>query len=289
MYDDGAHNDGNSGDNVFGASFTLNEVQAQYYVYAENSTAGIFSPQRAEHEFYTLQINIQTPASGQVVINEFLANNLNDTTDENGTHSDWIELYNTTSDTLNLFGLYLSDSYTNPTKFTFPLNSLIFPHSYLIVWADDNNSSNTAIHCNFKLSLSGERLMLSDNNATVLDSISYGPQSADISTGRCPNGTGAFMIQTQTTFNGSNCPTGTKENFDTENSIFIFPNPASNQLTINISVTHSKQYLEIENSRGQIMFRQIARTKNQIDISSWACGIYFLKYGSNRKKIVVHH
>ena len=54
MYDDGAHNDGAAGDNVYGASVGTTSYVGQYYVYAENSTAGMFSPQRAEHEFYRL-------------------------------------------------------------------------------------------------------------------------------------------------------------------------------------------------------------------------------------------
>ena len=55
MYDDGAHQDGAAGDGVFGASFLMNAPLVQYYLYAENANAGIFSPERAEHEFYTVQ------------------------------------------------------------------------------------------------------------------------------------------------------------------------------------------------------------------------------------------
>jgi len=56
MYDDGAHNDGAAGDNIYGESFTMLSAQAQYYIYAENAQASIFSPERAEHEFYKLNI-----------------------------------------------------------------------------------------------------------------------------------------------------------------------------------------------------------------------------------------
>jgi hypothetical protein len=54
MYDDGAHNDGAANDDVFGTSFTMLTTQAQYYIYAENNNAAMFSPERAEHEYYTL-------------------------------------------------------------------------------------------------------------------------------------------------------------------------------------------------------------------------------------------
>jgi hypothetical protein len=54
MYDDGAHNDGAANDNVYAASVNMDSSMIQYYIYAENNNAGIFSPERAEHEFYQL-------------------------------------------------------------------------------------------------------------------------------------------------------------------------------------------------------------------------------------------
>lgn len=57
MFDDGLHNDGSAGDGVYGISFTMGADYAQYYVYAENAVAGLFSPARAEHEFYDLPGN----------------------------------------------------------------------------------------------------------------------------------------------------------------------------------------------------------------------------------------
>lgn len=56
MYDDGAHNDGTAGDSIYGESFTMLGPLAQYYIYAENTNAASFSPERAEHEFYFLNI-----------------------------------------------------------------------------------------------------------------------------------------------------------------------------------------------------------------------------------------
>ena len=54
MYDDGLHADQAAGDGVFGTSFEANATQSQFYLYAENAEAAIFSPLRAEHEFYSL-------------------------------------------------------------------------------------------------------------------------------------------------------------------------------------------------------------------------------------------
>lgn len=56
----------------------------------------------------------------QIVINEGSNRNYNAIPDENGDYPDWIEIYNTTSDTLSLLNYALSDNETEPTKWTFP-------------------------------------------------------------------------------------------------------------------------------------------------------------------------
>ena len=50
MHDDGQHADGKAKDGVYGASFPDNSRNAQYYIYAENDSAGVFFPERAERE-----------------------------------------------------------------------------------------------------------------------------------------------------------------------------------------------------------------------------------------------
>jgi hypothetical protein len=56
MYDDGLHHDGTAGDGVFGQKIVTGSTTMQYYIYSENSNAGIFSPARAEHEFYSIAV-----------------------------------------------------------------------------------------------------------------------------------------------------------------------------------------------------------------------------------------
>ena len=97
MYDDGLHNDGVAGDNIYGVSIPVLSGTIQYYVYAENNNAGIFSPQRAEHEFYTIVASAMPPNAGDIVINELLAKNNHKERDEYGEREDWIELYNNSS------------------------------------------------------------------------------------------------------------------------------------------------------------------------------------------------
>ena len=197
MFDDGSHGDGLSGDGIFGLKLPVISSQTHFYIYAENTNSGSFLPERAEYEYFTVNSDIQYIYSGQLVINELMAINSTTITDNYNQYSDWIELYNTTNDTLNLTNLYVSDNFNIPLKWMFPDNTIIAPHDYLVVWANDDTTQNT-LNMPFKLSGSGERLIISYDNGAVLDSISFSQQIDDISYGRYPNGTGNFTIMPPT-------------------------------------------------------------------------------------------
>ncbi|MCB0768280.1 MAG: lamin tail domain-containing protein, partial [Flavobacteriales bacterium] len=69
----------------------------------------------------------------QVIINEGSSRNYRTLADENGEFHDWVELYNTTDQWLDLEGYCLSDDSTNATMWTFP-STEIAPHGYLVVF-----------------------------------------------------------------------------------------------------------------------------------------------------------
>ncbi len=287
MYDDGAHNDGVSGDNVYGVSITVTSAETEYYIFAENSNAGIFSPERAEHEFHVLHTNLAQPGVGELVINEFLASNNFGQTDENGKHEDWIELYNTTNTVLNLSGLYLSDDYANPTKYTIPNNTIIQPNGFLTIWADEDNTNGETLHCNFKLLNSGEKIILS-KNTTVLDSISFGFQGADISMARCPDGTGVFAASSIPTYNASNCAVGVNEVNMEQVSLLAYPNPVNEELTITCTA-NAILPVEVLNLMGDVVLRTELNTTVKINTSTLSQGIYLVKVLNKTLKIIVTH
>jgi len=201
MYDDGNHNDGASGDGVYGASLLAGVLDMHYYIYAENADAAAFAPPRAEYE--DSMIAVMAPTVTSVVINEFMADNATTQTDQNGEFDDWIELYNPTSSAISLDGCHLSDKFSNPSKWTFP-DTLITAKGYLVIWADEDGSQ-PGLHANFALSKSGEAVMFCDADLRVIDSVTFGSQATDISTGRCPNGAGVFVAMTPSFAQRNNC------------------------------------------------------------------------------------
>ena len=119
-----------------------------------------------------------------IVINEFLASNQTSNQDPDfEAFSDWLELYNTTDAEMDISGYYLTDNMDDRAKWQFPGMTIIPSHSYLLVWADNQD---TELHTNFKISKNGEELALSDPDTNTIDSIRFGGQEDDISFGRHP-------------------------------------------------------------------------------------------------------
>ncbi len=128
-----------------------------------------------------------------LVINEFMASN-NSTSgfhDSTGDYDDWIEIYNFGDTPIDLAGMYLSDKPDNPTKWQFPSGyssqTTVQAYSFIVIWADEETSEGP-LHAGFKLSADGEDIVLSDANGNSIDSITFGPQTANISYGRYPDG-----------------------------------------------------------------------------------------------------
>ncbi len=133
-----------------------------------------------------------------VVINEFLAANETILADEWGEYDDWLELYNTSSSTIDLSGYYLSDDPDTLSMWQFPSGITIAADEYLIVWLDGDGAAQGPLHTNFRLSASGESIIISDPDLSIIDSYTFGPQSVDISMGRYPNGSGDFIYMAPT-------------------------------------------------------------------------------------------
>jgi len=301
MYDDGAHGEGAAGDNVYGASINVSNTFIQYYIYAENNNVGMFSPVRAEHEFYTVNALITTIAPGALVVNELMAQNSTTVTDPSGEYDDWIELYNNTENILSLDNLYMSDTYSNLLKWQFPAGTTIAPNSYLIVWADED-LTQPGLHAGFKLSASGENVILSYDNGTKIEEISFGVQTTDMGYARIPNGTGAFVIQPPT-FNLDNETALDVDNESVLRKEFAlyqnYPNPFNPSTSIQYAIG-SKQNVQLKvydvlgNEVAILVneFREAGSYDISFNASNLSSGIYFYKLQSGsfvqtRKMILI--
>lgn len=109
---------------------------------------------------------------GSIVINEIMFNPLTG-------YSEWIELYNTTKDTLGLLGWCLSDVLTSGTQDTIKTSSAVIPPKQYLVVARDTlpiqGIGNTRyILCKYgTLNNSADGIVLKDSRGSVIDSVLY--------------------------------------------------------------------------------------------------------------------
>jgi hypothetical protein len=127
-----------------------------------------------------------------LVINELMPFNSNTVIDPlTGEYDDWIELYNLSNEDLNISGFYLTDSKNDLKKWKFPEGTIILRDSFLCVWAD-SDTLQTGLHTNFKLSTTGETVLLLTPDLLLVDRVAYDPQLLQLSFARVPDGTGDF-------------------------------------------------------------------------------------------------
>jgi len=273
LLDDGLNDDGMAGDGIFGKVFSNGISRPiQFYIYSENDNAGIFSPVRAEHEFHSI-----TLSAGGLVINEIMASNTKTIQDQDGEYDDWIELYNNSDATINLENYKLSDKLDALDKWTFP-SATIAPNSYLIIWADEDQEQ-AGLHCNFKLSASGESVALSDANGTVLDQVTFPILGEEKTYGRYPNGTGSFA-ELDPTYNAENSVSlATKTSNDFR--VNVYPNPFNDKITVDSE--HKINSLRIIDVNGRVMLSSNDGSKT-ISTSNLSPGVYILEI--NYQKVV---
>jgi len=126
-------------------------------------------------------------------INEIMASNFNTVADEDGDYEDWIEIYNGTDSIVNLKGFALSDKLTEPLRWIFP-EVLLQPDTYLLIFASDKNRYGpNNLHTNFKISISGEYIVLSDSLGNIVDIYPPVSLTTDNSFGRFPDGCDNLM------------------------------------------------------------------------------------------------
>ena len=125
-------------------------------------------------------------ARGQeLVLSEFMAVNNTSHTDENGDHSDWIEIYNPCLPVVDTAGWYLTDDASDLTKWQFPSVN-VSRSQFLLVFASgkDRAVAGSVLHTNFNLAGEGEYLALvKPDGITIVQAFSpqYPQQYSDIS------------------------------------------------------------------------------------------------------------
>ena len=144
-------------------------------------------------------------------INEVMSKNDTTISDSDGDFSDWLEIYNDDTNSVNLEGYSLSDNPDTPNRWKF--GKIEIPgKGVLLVFASgkDKSPSEDNPHTNFKIKSAGEPLLLSSPSGVLIDSIFSGKIPPDYSRGRKPDGSQEWFFFKRPTPGTSNTSDGSK-------------------------------------------------------------------------------
>ena len=149
------------------------------------------------------------PLSAQpVFINEVVSFNDSGLADEDGNHPDWIEIFNGSSQAINLRGYGLSDDELKPFKWIVPLR-VVPVGGFVIVFASGKDRTNSVnLHANFSLRAEGEPLFLTRPDGVRVDQWTGANIPRDYSFGRQPDGSASFAYFARPTPGASNTAPG---------------------------------------------------------------------------------
>jgi len=178
-------------------------------LYAQNNTLAIEGMDRRGQVIGSFPVTITVtgqPPLRAVTLNEWMADNPTSTgiaDPADGRADDWFEVFNAGTTPADLSGFLLSDDPSTPAAFQIPAGTIIPPGGHLLVWADGEPEQNGLtpgqLHTPFRLSAAGESLRLSTPEGTVVDAVTFGPQTAGVSEGRYADGgpiTGPLTLPT---------------------------------------------------------------------------------------------
>lgn len=147
-------------------------------------------------------------SSSTICINEVMASNATTLRDGDiedadsgslgGAYSDWIELYNSGTQAIDLSGYTISDS---SSTWEFPKGVVVPAKGYILVWASDKNkvAKDGQLHTNFKLSASGEEITLRNAAGVTIDSITFPALKDDQSYGRKTDSSSEWVVFSKST------------------------------------------------------------------------------------------
>ncbi|HEU0011741.1 MAG TPA: lamin tail domain-containing protein, partial [Verrucomicrobiae bacterium] len=134
-----------------------------------------------------------------VVLNEILANNVS-FKEPDGSTPDWAELYNPSTNAVDLGDMSLTDDTFNARRYVFPAGTMIPALGYRTIRLDGDIPAGTN-NTGFGLKATGSGLHLYDkpaNGGAQLSSIEFGVQAPDFSIGHVPDAAGPWALNLPT-------------------------------------------------------------------------------------------
>ncbi len=171
--------------------------EKQLRITRDGSYTAIFD-ERRNNTLPPICIN-EVSAGGDIHVNDY------------GKRADWLELFNRSTEPVDVAGWYFSDEKEVPMKYQMDasdeVNTVLRPGERMVVWCDGRPSLGEP-HLPFKLkNADGSRLFLSSPDGQWQDSLRYDMHSTKASVGRYPDGGSNFWVFYRPSIGSQNVPT----------------------------------------------------------------------------------
>ena len=225
---------------------------------------------------YLTTLSASADESNGVYINEFMPSNASTLIGPDGAYCDWIELYNTTGSDVDLSGFGISDSATQPLKYTLPQGTSIPANGVLLIYCTGRETPDGAdkIEAPFGLAAYSESVVFSTPAGRILDQYDYTRADTDISFARNPDGTGEWAPSSQPTPGYTNNNTGLQAFMQTlsygKGDIIISEALNANVSTLKQPDGEYYDWIEIHNTTGSpISLAGYALSNNAKNPAKW--------------------
>ena len=145
----------------------------------------------SEQSAAALRAQVTQGNTSGVYINELMAS-------EKSRPHDWLEVYNSSAQAVDISGWGLSDDAASPRKWRFPQGTVIQPGDYLTLYLSgtDGVDASGILHASFRLSADGGySLTLSDASGALLDRLFVPEQYTGISYARMADGDFLYTVE----------------------------------------------------------------------------------------------
>lgn len=205
--------------------------------------------------------------------------------------NDWVELYNSTDDDIDIEGMYLSNDASNPQKWQITkgnsIASTVVPaHGYIVIWCDKLDPVSQ-LHAPFKLEAEGGVVTLMAKDGSWKNVLTYAAHNGDETVCRYPDGGNNAFVTNMPTIEKSNLytsyfegvtqtPSGITQQRFVSNNNGLKIRYAENRLVIRSESTGPGTVAVYSLSGQELMSTSVAlrNDRSEVDITDLPAGCY---------------
>lgn len=232
---------------------------------------------------------VPADAVSGLIINEIATQNQS-YRDEYGDKDDWIEIYNNSSEPIDIANFFVSDKLNNKVKHRIKRGkndeTIIQPGTYKLLWADGDVNQGP-LHLSFRLSAEGEAFgiyQVIGNSIRTLDETSFEAQRRGTTLSRIPNITGEFAVTSRATPLAENIlevPTSAYDEYDVRESFRPYPNPVRDSFFLS---TETVVAYSLSDARGILIRKSDQHLPGEeISLRGLPAGLYFINVTSGSR------